>query len=273
MRHWNLSKHGDIEERTWWPKIGPNFPNYEVFWREHIVPLTCRVVCPSNIRLRPSLAKRFSHLASSHYAVFKHLARSHNILASSRLSASGSLVYEFYSHLCSVQDMMNRFHSATNTILDKYDRGYVPDLKRRLARFGDRTLASDYDDSFDVIAKYRNHAMHDYGGIMFDGKVPKADKLEDYDDLVVLSHLLAAPNRDQMLNEDFINADIQGAADLARLENLLDRIWGVILREFEEMEHLEKYRADQAMVTGEDIAFCGSWGSLGWLGTSGSGRA
>lgn len=103
--------------------------------------------------------------------------------------------------------------------------------------------------------------------------MPKADKLEDYDDLVVLSYISAAPNRHQILDEDFIGAHLQGVADLARLENLLNRIWDVILRELEEMEHLEKYRADQAMVTGEDIAFCGSWGSLGWLGTSGSGRA
>jgi len=258
MRKWNLREHGDGAERKWGPKIGSNFPSYEVFWREHIVPLTCRALNASNIRLRPSVPRHFSDVASSHYAVFKHLARSYNILATSGLSDSGSLVYEFYSHLCSVQDMINRFHGATKRILAKYDRGCVPDLERRLARFGDHTLASDYDDTFDIIAKYRNHAMHDHGAIMVDGKLPKADRLEDYDDLAVLSRLLAAQNRDEILNEDFVDADIQGATDLARLENLLDRIWDVILCEFEEMEHLKKYRTDQAIVTDEDIAFCKS---------------
>lgn len=267
MPEWNLSEHGDNKEQTWGLEIGRLLPNYEVFWGEHVVPLTCRVLNLSNIRLRPSVSKHFSGLASSHYAVFKHLARSHDILTSSRLSDSGSLVFEFYSHLCAVQDMVNRFHRATNAILNKYDRAYIPDFKRRLSRFGDRTLTSDYNNTFDPIGKYRNHAMHDHGAIMVDGKLPKADRLEDYDDLVMLSRLLAAPNCEQILNKDFVNADIQGATDLANLESLLDRIWDVILREFQEMKDLEKYRADQADVTEEDIAFCASLTSLGSSGS------
>jgi len=145
MPEWNLSEHGDNEEQRWGLEIVRLFPNYEVFWSEHVVPLTCRELNPSNIRLRPSVPKHFSILASSHYAVFKHLARSHNILASSRLSASGSLVYEFYGRLWSVQDRTKKFHNATNEILDRYDRAYIPDLEARLRRFGDSDLSREYD--------------------------------------------------------------------------------------------------------------------------------
>lgn len=258
MPEWNLSEHGDNEEQRWGLEIGRLFPNYEVFWREHVVPLTCRVLNPSNIRLRRSVPRHFSQLATSHYATFLHLARSHSFLATFTSPTGPRFLYEFYSHLCSVQDTTNKFHHATNKILDRYDKTYIPELKTRLRRFGDSHLGCEYDDTFDTVGRYRNHLIHDCGTIMFDRKVPKTDKLEDYDDLIILSHLLAAPNRDQILKEDFIDADIQGATDLARLENLLNRIWNVILREFEEMVHLEKYRADQALVTDEDIAFCRS---------------
>lgn len=258
MRKWNLREHGDGAERKWWPKIGSNFPSYEVFWREHFVPLTCRVLNPSNIRLRLSVPRHLSQLATSHYATFLHLARSQSFLATFTSPAGPRFIYEFYSHLCSVRDTTNKFHHATNKILDRYDKTYIPELKTRLSRFGDSDLGREYDNTFDIIEQYRNHLIHDCGTIMFDGKVPKVDKLGVYDDLVELSHLLAAKNRDQILNEDFVDAHIQSTADLERLENLLDGIWVVILREFEEMEHLEKYRADQALVTDEDIAFCTS---------------
>lgn len=169
MPAWNLSEHGDIEERTWWPKIGSNFPNYEVFWREHIVPLTCRAICPSNIRLRPSVLRHFSQLATAHYATFLHVARSHVFLPTFTPTTDPPLMYEFYSHLSSIQDTISKFHHATNAILDRYDVAYIPDLTIRLKRFGDSDLGREYDDTFKTIDNYRNHLIHDCGTIMFDG--------------------------------------------------------------------------------------------------------
>jgi len=203
------------------------------------------------------------------------------MLASSKFSASGSLVYEFYSRLWSVEHSTNKFHNATNEILRLYDGVHIPDIKARVGRFGDSDFAREYDDTFEAIKGYRHYTQHQYEPITVDGKVPKVEKLEAYDDLVVLSRLLAEKNRDQILNEDFVDAHIQGTTDLVRLENLLNRIWAVILREFEEMRDLKKYRVAQAKVTEDDIAFCRSMtlrisgdspglsGSEG--GTSGSG--
>jgi len=166
-----------------------------------------------------------------------------------------------------VEHRTKKLHNASNEILRRYDRVHIPDIKARVGRFGDSDFGREYDDTFEAIKGYRHYTQHQYEPITFDGKVPKVEKLEEYDDLVALSHLLAEKNRDQILNEDFVDAHIRGATDLARLESLLDRIWGVILREFQEMEHLEKYRADQVIVTGEDIAFCRS---MRFLVSSGS---
>jgi len=104
---------------------------------------------------------------------------------------------------------------------------------------------------------------------MIEGRIPRRDQLNKYDDLGALAQVLGAPDRNQIISRDFVDAKTQCREDLQRLEKVLDRIWGVVIREFKEMEHLQKYHAVQAVVTEEDIAFCASLTSLG---TSGSPR-
>jgi len=258
MFEWNLSEHGDIEERTWWAEIGPNFPNYEVFWREYIVPLTCRRLNPSNIFVRPRIPKHLRDLVNSHYSVFLQLSSSYHVLESPDALTTQRGIYDFYSHLCSVKDMVQRFLRMTNNVFKHYGSIYIPRRARRLARFGDASLEKDYRTALADIKKYRRQSIHDYAPIMIDGKIPKPNRLKKYTDLATLAQVLGAPDRDQIISRDFVDAKTRCREDLQRLEKVLDRIWSVVLREFEEMRDLEKYRADQAMVTEDDIAFCKS---------------
>lgn len=75
----NLSEHGDRHEQEGWRLLADQFPNYELFWRRFVVPLTNRTGDgprdSSWIRLRSNVPAEWEKLAVCHYSVFYHLAR------------------------------------------------------------------------------------------------------------------------------------------------------------------------------------------------------
>ena len=76
-----MDDHGDHHESQRWSAVKGRFPNYEIFWRRYIVPLTNRIDPaiqqgdPRWIRLRPIVPERFEKLAVCHYSVFYYLSR------------------------------------------------------------------------------------------------------------------------------------------------------------------------------------------------------
>lgn len=275
MREWNLREHGDAEERDWWPSIEAHFPNYEVFWRKHVVPLTCRVVNPDNIFMRPSVPDHLSDLGNTNYSVFWHLAGACQDLHARDWSAKlPRRLGSFYGSLVSAgQDACYKFLRATNKILDTYGPTYISSRERRLSRYGDEDLASDHENILETIKVYRTQLFHLGVFVVIEGMIPRREWLVQYDDLRRVLAILASPNRAQIVGEHFVNPMSQCHSDLEVLASTLDRIWAVVLREFEEIAELDRYQYDQSGVSDADRTTCSfQWARsiVSYASTSGS---
>lgn len=104
---WTLLEHGDGFERQHWPLLRDRWPNYEVLWREFIVPLTGR---PRDIRLRTGAAPLLEEMCMAHYSIFRHLIRAH--LLSESLEKPGNLPRtedEVFFHMSAATEMADRF--------------------------------------------------------------------------------------------------------------------------------------------------------------------
>lgn len=69
---YSLEKHGDKYEIRYWELLKKDFPNYEVFWRQFVVPLTKRIE-GNGIELREGVDPLLENIAMAHYTVFYHL--------------------------------------------------------------------------------------------------------------------------------------------------------------------------------------------------------
>lgn len=80
----SLRDHGDNLEQLWWPLVSRDFPQYERFWKKHIVPLTNRIDptfsrdSPDWVSFRtdPNIAAEIEEMAMSQYSTFYFISRS-----------------------------------------------------------------------------------------------------------------------------------------------------------------------------------------------------
>jgi len=140
---WTLRDHGDPLEQKWGEAVGAHFPNYEVFWVSHVVPLTFRPVDGVTILLRADLPEHLETLATYNYSVFLHLAAAHE-LAEHEPEIVASRMYELYSHLYSAGLSVGTLLAAVDKVLQRYGSCHIPDNERRLGRYGNRGLARRY---------------------------------------------------------------------------------------------------------------------------------
>ena len=56
--HFNLCDHGDPYEKLWWPLLQLELPQYQGFWKRHIVPLTNRIDPETNMDENKRIAFR-----------------------------------------------------------------------------------------------------------------------------------------------------------------------------------------------------------------------
>lgn len=79
LDRFNLTDHGDRHEHQLWELVRDRFPNYEVFWRYYVVPLTNRtgvgIQDSSWIRMRSDVPPDWEKVAICHYSVFYYLSR------------------------------------------------------------------------------------------------------------------------------------------------------------------------------------------------------
>lgn len=258
MPKWNLQEHGDAEERKWWLSVEAHFPYYEEFWREHVVPLTCREVNSSNIFMRPSVPAHLSDLGNTNYSVFWHLAGAHQHLCSPDwLPNLQRHLYGFYGHLVSAgQDRCYGFLKATKRVLEVYGSAPIADRQRRLGRYGDGDLHSHWQNILKAIKVYRRQLFHLRLFVVVGGMVPEREWLARYMDLRTIMEMLGSANRDQIIAEHFVDAENQCRSDLRELERVLNRIWAVALREFEEISDPRRYREDRSRIPEADRATC-----------------
>lgn len=78
---WTLEADGDQFERDHHASILPHFPQYETFWRIHVVPITFRVVDRGVLYVRSGVPLELQEMATAHYSVFLRLVFAHEQLS------------------------------------------------------------------------------------------------------------------------------------------------------------------------------------------------
>jgi len=191
MVKWTLEQHGDRRERTWGKDVGRNFPRYEKFWREHVVPVTFRVLNPANLYMRPSVPVHLRRLGTAHYWIFYHLAGAYEILQAQRFPDVGQL-YDFYSRLSSVS-------SPDNSLLLEVLRAEWDVVKHYRGRPRGRPKypLPGYPEPIEAnsravnkrIDDYRNWLQHNGGLPILGGRIPKDPRDSKFDLSAVAKHL------------------------------------------------------------------------------------
>jgi hypothetical protein len=165
----DLARHGDRNEREFWPLLSGRLPSYEILWRRLIVPMTNRIdreINPDSdrwIRFRSAIPKNYEQLSMAHYSVFYFLGR-----ASKRLSEE-TTAFEYpedvFFLLHSVDDNFKRFMESMNAIgRDCGIEVFEPKLINQLSK---------EHPSFKEISDYRNVLLHNpiLGRGVEDGRV------------------------------------------------------------------------------------------------------
>ena len=115
----HFANEGDQYEKKYWLLLKERFPNCEIFWRNFIVPLTKRILPPSQvknedrIRFREGISEHLKKIASFHYTVFLNLVFSYDHLMNFGLSS----FEDFYTHLGSACDLAEEFLLKTYLLI------------------------------------------------------------------------------------------------------------------------------------------------------------
>jgi len=143
----HFANEGDQYEKKYWLLLKERFPNCEIFWRNFIVPLTKRILPPSQvnnedrIRFREGISEHLKKIASFHYTVFLNLVFSYDHLMNFGLSS----FEDFYIHLVSACDLAEEFLLKTYLlILECTDR--QSKILQKLKKEDFLKLAGDWYD-------------------------------------------------------------------------------------------------------------------------------
>ncbi len=116
-----LSEDGDANEKKYGKIVTELFPNYEIFWKDFVVPCTNRVEIEDKnniferVHTRETVSNDIIDIISLHYSVFTNLAISHFHLESIVNKQGLDLLKHqfafegFYTHLCSASDIAEYF--------------------------------------------------------------------------------------------------------------------------------------------------------------------
>ena len=245
-----LAQHGDSVERTWASTLTKNFPLYEVFWTEHVVPLTYRVVDPSSIYLRAAIRKELDLMATASYGTFAHLAGCHQQLQGDPALFAAEGLYTFYSRLYSAGQSVQKFLAAVRKVLVEYNGPAFggKQLPQRLDTNGSTGLYSRFDEAFETRTKdYRGQQVHDWGFPCLDGKVPRREYMAAWEGkgLGALDTFLKGAASEDEISEHFVDAVEQARDDLEFVEKVINEIWDMVLRELRLIADKERYISDQ----------------------------
>ena len=97
------NKDGDKYEIRYWELLKKDFPNYEVFWTQFIVPLTGRAE-GRGIGLKDGVDPLLENVAMAHYSVFYHLGVATELQAKFGQEFSEDVLF----HLSSSTEMVER---------------------------------------------------------------------------------------------------------------------------------------------------------------------
>jgi len=100
---YSLEKDGDEYEIRYWEILRKDFPNYEVFWSQFIVPLTKRSE-GQGIGLKEDIHPLLESVAMAHYTVFYHFGVATDLQARLGQEFSEDVLF----HLSSATEMVER---------------------------------------------------------------------------------------------------------------------------------------------------------------------
>ncbi|MGH2371449.1 MAG: hypothetical protein ACRDI2_25030 [Chloroflexota bacterium] len=243
-----LETDGDALERRWSAAVLAAFPKYARFWAEHVVPLTWRTTDRRRIAVRDGLRAELVDLASSHYAVFCHLAACHEMLTEDGETFARRRLYEFYSRVYSARQAADILVGAVHDVLKHYGGPCVQDKRRRLTIYDARRpgLAKRYAEAQRRDEKYRGEQVHQCAFVTVGSKVPQREFLDEWTRLTAIDRLEQAPDRDRIVSTQFVEGLDQGMADLVFLERVFDDLWAECLTDLAKIKKSDQYRADQS---------------------------
>lgn len=106
---YNLFQHGDFFERNYWFLLAEDFPNYQIFWRDFVVPLTGRDA-DGSIGLRNGIHPLLEEMAMTHYSIFNHVVFAQELKAKREQGLHGYFYFEaILFHLSASTEMIDRF--------------------------------------------------------------------------------------------------------------------------------------------------------------------
>jgi hypothetical protein len=100
---YSLKNDGDYYEKQYWNFLKSSFPNYEIFWRNFIVPLTKRAEGLGG-ELQKETDPLLENIAMAHYSVFYHLGVAIDLQTKLGQEFSEDILF----HLSSATEMVER---------------------------------------------------------------------------------------------------------------------------------------------------------------------
>src|SRR5262249_24896474 len=100
-----LATDGDSNEQQFWPHLNDQFPNYEVFWRDIVTPMTRRIELPLGAsrrhERRGGIAEDVWEISYINYSVFLNLVGAFQHLQQPVMFSLGN----FYTHLATACEL------------------------------------------------------------------------------------------------------------------------------------------------------------------------
>lgn len=243
--------------------VGTFLPN-EAFWARHVAPLTYR---PVSTYVREAIGEDLARMATANYGVFVHLAGCHRQIQDQENEPdtelfAGDGLYAFYSRLYSAREAVSQFVDALGDVLEQYGgrstRRKGPGAFKKaltLIKFLEPGLVRAFEDAFSEEAfAIRTAQVHFWGFPLIGGRIPTPEFLKTWLNnglrergLAALASFLKRSDRDAVFGDakNFIDPVLQARADLERFETIIERVWGIALRELENLRDADRYRAAQ----------------------------
>jgi len=100
---YSLKNDGDYYEKQYWNFLKSNFPNYEIFWCNFIVPLSKRAE-GLGVELQKETDPLLENIAMAHYSVFYHLG----VATDLQIKLGQEFSEDILFHLSSATEMVER---------------------------------------------------------------------------------------------------------------------------------------------------------------------
>jgi len=147
---WKLMVDGDGFEQKYWPILEPIFPNYEIFWSEFVVPMTCRTILSKDhlLYIHPKIGvdADLQNISMAHYTIFRRFLLVHELL-NIVPNIAPPLVYE---------ERLSLVYSSLGTIIDMVSNitFFIARLQHRLGLRGDLLKKKSQEQIKQIAGKF-----------------------------------------------------------------------------------------------------------------------